>query len=458
MDYSWLYSDIEKFTRKTLVKADLLDFSLMGGMFASMRRLKVSFNDGSIQHFVLKTVHDQRIEVSKQAGNARESFFYSLLAPKLHQHGVYLPQVIYASGDMETGRKVIVLEDLSDSCLQSGYFFGPGSPLNWGKDLDSLIRAKGQAREGISMLYIAQQTFRNVAGIHSSYWMDKALLEFSWLRGQQWLLGKGEESFIQSQQLASKAWEKTLLKIANNTSTVKWTPHLLQCMDASFSKVSWENFQLELQRENRPWTLVHGDFHPANILWYCGKASAEVDHNKIEATGETESTQISNNAIGHPVVIDFEMVGLGSGPQDIAQYLISHMSPEERKKNEEFLLRDYYQHLVADNNDTDSSINCCSETTTIHPSDVSLSVQLNDDNTGKSNNVSEVVVRSRVTNYSWEQCWKDYVYDGAEHWIWMLALLTDLCPDIMVQYFQDQLSAFLIDHHITPDNIGMPRV
>lgn len=40
---------------------------------------------------------------------------------------------------METGEKIIIMEDLSLKGIQSGYFFGPGSPLNWGKDLTVLL-------------------------------------------------------------------------------------------------------------------------------------------------------------------------------------------------------------------------------------------------------------------------------------------------------------------------------
>ena len=39
------------------------------------------------------------------------------------------------------------------------------------------------------------------------------------------------------------------------------------------------------------------------------------------------------------VLVDFEVVGVGSGPQDIGQYMISHLTPEKRKKNEMELLR-----------------------------------------------------------------------------------------------------------------------
>ena len=141
--------------------------------------------------------------------------------------------------------------------------------------------------------------------------------------------------------------------------------------------------------------ITTGDFHPANVLWRSDPSISSTD--------------------GVPFLVDFEMVGLGSGPQDIAQYLISHMLPELRRECENRLVLDYYSHL------TDGTL--------LHPCD-----------------------------YSLEQCWEDYKHGGAERWVWLLLLLATMCPDSMVQYFHDQLRDFIVDHHIDENNVGMPRV
>ena len=62
------------------------------------------------------------------------------------------------------------------------------------------------------------------------------------------------------------------------------------------------------------------------------------------------------------------------------------------------------------------------------------------------------------SNYTWEMCWREYIHGGAERWVWLLAFLATLCPDKMTQYFHDQLLAFMLDHNITAENVGMPRV
>ena len=68
--------------------------------------------------------------------------------------------------------------------------------------------------------------------------------------------------------------------------------------------------------------MVHGDYHPANQL--------------IDPT--SEEVKITS--------LDWDMVGLGSGPQEVGQYVISHMEPHIRRSCEKELLDAYYAQLV----------------------------------------------------------------------------------------------------------------
>lgn len=214
--------------------------------------------------------------------------------------------------------------------------------------------------------------------------------------------GQGEDSWQKSQDTASGLWAKTQEKISAGTSAVKWDARLLQCMDASIAKISWEAYQREIQSSEYQWTLVHGDFHPANIMWQWG----------------------SGEQAGVPVLLDFEVVGLGSGAQDLAQYLISHMSPADRRVHEEALLRDYYAHLTG-------AIETGAPGTQFYVDSAS---------------------------YTYEHCQRDFVAGGVGRWVWMLALLSGMCPDVMVQYFHDQVLHFIVDHGVTPETMPMPRV
>lgn len=183
-NFDWLHADIIKATGKAATSIHIEDFSGMGGLSAAMRRLKISFNDGTNGTYVYKTVLPAGHSRSKDLGGPRESLFYEHLAPTLRSRGVSIPVSLYVHGDMSTGEKTIILEDLSGVSVQSGYYFGAGSPHNWNKDLAALT-----ANDNVSMEVIARETFRKAASIHATYWMDKSMLAHKWLRNQEWLVG-----------------------------------------------------------------------------------------------------------------------------------------------------------------------------------------------------------------------------------------------------------------------------
>lgn len=359
-----------------------------GGLSGDMLRLRVTMEttdaetgevSSTQKTFVSKTSKPDATS-ARQLGLAREAFFYVNLADRIRKDvGNVVAEVLAAYGDMSTGHKAMIMEDLTGA-IQTGYFFGPGSPHNWGKDLEKLTApAKDMTAEKMTSL-----AFQAAAKFHALYWKDSKMLEHAWLRGSDWIQGKGEEAFNMAQKHAGSLWEKTKGKIADGTDTVKWDANLVACLDASFAKVSFADFQTRVQ--STPWTLVHGDFHPANMMF----------------------DPVANRLI----LLDWEVIGFGNGPQDLAQYVISHMAPSVRKACEEGLVRDYYATLTA----------------------------------------------GGVTGYTWEECWSDYKRGGSERWMWLMGLLSQLCPPVMNQFFQDQVAAFLHDHNITPENIGMPRV
>lgn len=186
---------------------------------------------------------------------------------------------------------------------------------------------------------------------------------------------------------------------------------MIDCIEASINKISWDEYQKlyynsDSNTTGKHWTLAHGDFHPANIMWKYNTISADVGS----------------------VILDWELVGVGSGPQDLAQYLISHCDTNIRQQVEIRHLRTYYEELTSTytNEEIDSS--------------------------GSHNN------KDMLKIYTWDMCIDDYISGGCERWIWLLIILSDMCPEPMTKYFHDQLLAFIVDHSITPGTIGMPRV
>ena len=96
----------------------------------------------------------------------------------------------------------------------------------------------------------------------------------------------------------------------------------------------------------------------------------------------------------------------------MGQYVISNMDPQERRDCEERLVRSYYDELCL------------------------LGVQ----------------------NYSFEECWKEYIVGGLERWLWFLVYF--LANEAMLdwaQFFHDQMAEFAHDHHIQPQDVTQPR-
>jgi hypothetical protein len=382
---------------KPKVKLTLVPFTNTGGLCCSLKKVKMEIDD-KVQYFVWKTIEDTT--KSMQLGLAREALFYEHFHVKCNELGIRLPAVYYTYGDMKTGQKVMILEDLAPNGSQSGHFFGHHSPLNWGKDLVQLtenVKVKPTLEE------CAKDAYYQAARLHRQYWMDKDLFNYPWLRCSNWIQGEGKATWEFSQNLARVSWNKNKSEIAAGTRTVKWNENILKCIDASIAKISWDNYQQELS--TRKWSLVHADFHPGNIFWI---------------NAEEDPTDNRYATHGKSVLLDWEMVSIGSGPQDLAQYMISHVVAADRRPIEKNLIQWYYKNLTS-----------------------------NETAGGKCVNPEE---------YSFEECYSEFAHGGAEKWIWLITVCMDVFNDPMLQYFQNQMADFFEDHGLNETNIGMPRV
>jgi hypothetical protein len=355
-------------------------------------------------NLVLKSTTDSSLSFSQQVGLAREALFYA------HYRGSVLakdfPAIYYAQGNMETGKEMILMEDLSIG-VQSGYFFGPGNPMNWGENLSALTSGDPD----ITSHAIAKHAFLLAARIHAFHWKRPEILDIAWLRGSSWARGEGKQSWERAHHELAQTWQGAKKTIAERP--IHWSTQLVAIIDASVDRSSWQQHLDEISR--RHWTLVHGDFHPGNMIW-CRSDPDPVGQAAYLNPGDERPLPE-----GRLVLIDWEVVGVGSGPQDLAQYLISHTAPEERRATELGLVREYHAALV--------------------------------DNLAKRDGGSRI-------DYSWEQCWEDYVAGGVGRWVWLLVYIARMptVPAEAVQYFHDQLLAFVTDHAVTPATVGMPRV
>jgi len=317
-------------------------------------------NTEVVKAVVVKVTTESSSAKGKQLALWREAKFYeAAAAASLDPEVLRIPEVLHAVCCPETGRKLVVLEDLSGTHVQAGLLYGKGSPLNWSCNLDEALARFGssQSKALVEPTELTERAFVAAAAMHARYWMDaEALREHAhWLRGAGWVTAldealEGRAEWEAMQRQASDGWASVRASVG--TGGVAWDERVVALMDASIASISWERFQGDIQR--RPWTLVHGDFHPANAM-----ASVE--------TGELKW-------------LDFELVGIGSGPQDLAQFVISHMDAETRRGCERRLVERYHAALEKGGLNTTGA-----------------------DTGGAA--------------YSYEQCWSEYVSGGTERWV-----------------------------------------
>lgn len=113
-------------------------------------------------------------------------------------------------------------------------------------------------------------------------------------------------------------------------------------------------------------------------------------------------------------LINRHFEGLGSGPQELGQYIISNMETSDRRKYELQLIRNYYDRLI----------------------------QLG------------------VKDFTWKSCWYEYKIGGLERWIWFLVYFCAQNNPEMIkwaQYFHNQIKDFAHDHGIQPEDVTQPR-
>lgn len=277
------------------------------------------------------------------------------------------------------------------------FLFGSGNPNNWKRDLNGMIEeayARGSTKPP-SGAEVADSTFRVIAKVHAKFWNDTALLGFPYLRGSDWKRGHGEASWKGSQAIIQGIYEAGI-----DDKLDFWDPLVKATLAHAMGGISWDAQVERLNAAHSNWTLVHGDFWPGNVLISAGIAS--------------ESDEFREAGIR---VVDWEMVGVGSGPQDLGQYVLSNMSIEERRSCEERIVKSYWDELGK--NGVDRNL------------------------------------------FIWEECWKEYRIGGVERFLWFLVYFCGQphgSPLLKwAQFFHDQIAAFLEDHELEPADFVQPR-
>ena len=66
-----------------------------------------------------------------------------------------------------------------------------------------------------------------------------------------------------------------------------------------------------------------------------------------------------------------------------------------------------------------------------------------------------------LASLTWDECWKEYTIGGVERWLWFLVYFLGQADDSPLlkwaQFFHNQISEFLKDHQIGPNDVVQPR-
>jgi aminoglycoside phosphotransferase (APT) family kinase protein len=204
----------------------------------------------------------------------REARFYREIAPST---GLCAPRCYYAAADGETGYSLLLLQDMP--CARPG---------------DVLV--------GCSTLE-AEALVRSIAAFHARWWGSPGLETLDWVRSfdgdpMRWV------------QRYRRLWP---------VFAARYSGLIPASLAAMGERIPDHVPDLYRALAARPATLVHGDFHLANVLF------------------DTPGGQFA--------VVDWQLIARGPGALDLALFLVWSLPVEQRRADEDRLIRAYHEAL-----------------------------------------------------------------------------------------------------------------
>ncbi|KAF9989737.1 hypothetical protein BGZ75_005101 [Mortierella antarctica] len=327
------------------------------------------------------------------SGQVREAIFYSSDLAKTLLPSTLLPKVYYAHGSQWLGEYVILMEDIKQRGAAQGIDSQKPIDVNfvfgnqiWGLP-DSIKSLAPPA--ATAML---DQMFLTAAEMHSQHWNDSRLLQqqWGWLKFASWYRGSGRTQWEWSVQAGLRGWEKGKQKAASGELSVQYSEKFVRILDESFKRASWERLQKRLQDKREPFTLIHGDFHAANMI---------LDRSTNASSAVASSSSTSSSSI---VMYDWSEVCVWEPTTDLGQTVISDVAIPVFQAHARIALKKYWERLIE-------------------------------------------LGATKAVDYPFETCWKAFLRGGVEKWLWTFAILCNYpgMPASLVQYFHDQLLAFI---------------
>ncbi|EEQ98634.1 hypothetical protein Pmar_PMAR016868 [Perkinsus marinus ATCC 50983] len=349
------------------------DSALSGGYVGAVRKVKIeaSQSDGHPDSVVVKSIPETfgaRMFAGMFGSAQREARFYVEIASTLP---VPIPKVYLSKWSRARGSELIIMQNIGNGLL--------AEELKKCKDPHKLV----------------EESFKVAARFHAEYWgatpstLTQTLLgQYSWLKNWDYVQGQHEAMFTYYKGKVAGMWSKVKKAISTGKAgdrnyTAKWEKRLVVFIDNAIEYSTWEAYQKSLREHKHPLTLVHGDYHAGNQLW------------------DAEAKKL--------YTVDWPEASVGEGPADIAQFIVSNVKTDDRRKWEEELIHVYWDELGRHGVDHSS--------------------------------------------YTLAMCREAYVRGGIDRWVQLLILMAvcgvdypHILPDSFMQYFIDQVNDFIVDH------------
>jgi len=319
-----------------------------------------------------------------------------------------------------------------NNAKEAGFFY-PRSILN--ANSQNEVGLQEQHNESTSSKIITLESVRIAAYLHGAFYNDTSLLVNpkinSSLRMTDWIRGFGKETFLSSQQKVCDGWTHAKSQWEKGQLEFNMDNLLVDLMDASCAQaLDFDSFvdrwgyggNYKRTRGDGSdgkivhFSLTHGDYHPGNLLCLHDDSTSNTPNQNKERVALTQQQP-------QLILIDWEHVGVGSGPQDIGQYLISHLPIEE-------------------------VCGMLDEITTVYRNTLTETIDAANDEMHSSKKVPPPL----------EDLKREIIYGGFERWVWLFGFMCGAgVPPLYMQYFHDQVHGWALMNGISVETVGMPR-
>ena len=228
----------------------------------------------------------------------REVFFYQQLAVDV---GVATPHCYYAAVNQANGAALLLLEDLNDCVFPN--------------DIAGCTRQE-----------TASTLSHLLARFHAKWWEHPRLSELAWLPVY---MTNPERDFLAYRQL----WPHFVAQFG------EYVPAAFLALGSTlfddFATIYATFFGLAAQP---PHTLQHGDFRLNNLAFKVGTRNGDEQRNGVDYPLENGDAEF--------LLFDWHTPTIGRGAFDVARFLVTSLSVDNRRAWESNLLQDYHRGLV----------------------------------------------------------------------------------------------------------------